>query len=52
MQDFLISMALSVLFTLLKTFIKNPAAKEQVKKALVKLGKAIIEAYPEEFPNL
>ncbi len=45
--DFLVSMALSVLFQLLKLFIKNPAHKEDMRKAMLKLYKAIETAYPE-----
>lgn len=52
MPSWLIPMALSIIFDVLKLVVKNPDHKEAMKAALVKLGKAIIAAYPDEFPSL
>lgn len=41
------SMALSVLFNVLKVVVKNPQKKVALQKALLKLRDAINSAYPE-----
>ncbi len=46
--DFIESMALSVLFNVLKIVVKNPAKKEALKKALLKLRDQINSAYPDD----
>lgn len=52
MNDFLISMALSVLFQVLKVVIKNPSTKTELEAVFVKLHGAIEAAYPEKFNSL
>ncbi len=47
-NDFLISMGLSVLFTSLKQFVKNPQSKSNMKKALLKLRDSINAAYADD----
>jgi hypothetical protein len=47
-NDFLVSMGLSVLFTSLKQFVKNPQSKENMKKGLLKLRNAINAAYIDD----
>ncbi len=45
MQDFLISMALSIIFEVLKTVVKNAQSKGKMKAALLKLRNSINVAY-------
>ena len=47
MQDFLVSMGLSVIFEVLKNVVKNKDSKEKMRKAMLKLFNAIKTAYPE-----
>jgi len=47
-NDFLISMGLSVLFTCLKQFVKNPGSKETMRSAFLKLRNAINAAYSDD----
>jgi hypothetical protein len=48
MFDFYISMALAVLFQVLKQVVKNPKSKEELKKAMLKLRNAINTAYADD----
>ncbi len=45
MNDFWVDMALSVLFSVLKQVVKNPAKKAELKKAMLKLRDTINIAY-------
>ena len=47
-MDFLIPMALSVLFETLKIVVKNPKKKAALAKGMQKLRDALIAAYPVE----
>ena len=44
---FIESMAFSVLFNVLKIVVKNPAKKEALRSAMLKLRDAISSAYPD-----
>jgi hypothetical protein len=46
--DYFIAMALSLLFELLKSVVKNPQSKANMKKALLKLFIAIRSAYAND----
>ncbi len=45
MYDYLVPMALAILFEVLKNVIKNPKSKAQMKAACLKLRNAINAAY-------
>ena len=47
-MDFLIPLALSVLFETLKVVVKNATKKEALAKAMKKLRDALLVAYPLE----
>ena len=48
MEDYLISMAINVLLTTLKSLIKNPDKKQTLKKALMKVYFAIEALYIDD----
>jgi hypothetical protein len=48
MQDYLISLALSVMFTLIKSVVKNQQSRIEMRKALLKLFISIRAAYPND----
>jgi len=48
MNDFYLDLALSVLFSTLKTVIKNEERKAALKKAMLKLRNAIDVAYGDD----
>ncbi len=45
MESFLVPMALAILFEALKSVVKNPKSKAQMKSACLKLRNAINAAY-------
>jgi len=45
MGDFWVDLALSVVFSTFKQVVKNPAKKEQLKKAMLKLRNMINAVY-------
>jgi len=47
-MDYFFSMAVSIILTAVKEAVKNPAKKEELKKALLKIRDAISAAYPPE----
>jgi hypothetical protein len=47
-MDYFFDMALSVLFSTLKSVVKNQAKKAALAKGLMKLRDALIAAYPLE----
>lgn len=47
-MDFWIRFALSVLFGVLEEVVKNPGKKAAIKKAMVKLRKALTLSFPPE----
>lgn len=49
--DFLIPMALSVVFAVLKSVVKNPAHKAQMESAFTKLRDGLNAAYPPAFTS-
>jgi hypothetical protein len=47
-MDFYVSMALAVIFQVLKTVIKNPKSKADMKSACLKLRNSINAAYADD----
>ncbi len=45
MQNYLVTMALSILFEVIKSLFKNPDSKEELRRAMLKLYNAIKAAY-------
>jgi hypothetical protein len=48
MVDYLTSMAISIILTVVKEAVKNPAKAASMKKALIKVRDGIDALYPEE----
>jgi hypothetical protein len=47
-MDYLLSMAFSIIFEVLKMVVKDPNTKEKMQSVLRKLAKAILAAYPDD----
>lgn len=47
MMDFWVDFAVSIIITLLRAVVKDPAKKEQMRKVFLKVDTLIHAAYPE-----